>query len=468
MPVDNFTMTLKELDQSEAKMHEYIALMMKKVGGQAQSMRPQQLNAANLQQQQEALNLQRARSVQKSHADNSNRAPAAPTTSHAPFAFGAQSPQGIPVYAKNELTQEKLVLPEKKKRRYNAASPATPAQTQTVPTVKSSPGPKAESPDAQRTPAAPQVIKCPVPDCQSGAAGFVSREDLEKHTFEAHDPTHNIKDPLDAARYAIESLQIALNVDENGKPKPVAQEPKSENVTLQAAPMKTTVSSQGFKQEAGTPMSRNPTQTGPSPASNLLKTPQTAATAKTPVSEAKTVGKDAVAVATSAPAETKVPPTAAPDPWANSHVKPEWFKEVFGGVANLNRQVPMDIVKEWFERNPLTPPTSPSSGSAEKDSPHKSDVSANDELGIKLVATEDQDWVMADWFDESLHDDLANLEIPDIMDMDWETAFGKVDDEENGGKGKKRDANETSDEWLRAWAPDKLEKSKRKGLGEKR
>ena len=469
MPVENFTMTLKELDQSEAKMHEYNVLMMKIVGSQTQNMRPQQLNAANLQQQQEALNLQRTRSVQKSHADNSNRAPAAPTTSHAPFALGAQSPHGIPVYAKNEFTTQKdLVLPEKKKRRYNAASPATPAQTQPVSTMKSSPRLKTESPEAQRTPAAPSMIKCPVPDCQSGAAGFVSKEDLEKHTFEAHDPTHNIKDPLDAARYAIESLQIALNVDENGKPKPVAQEPKSETVTVQAAPMKTTVSSQGFKQETATPMSRNPTQTGPSPSSNLLKTPQTAANVKTPASEAKTVGKEAAAAVTSAPAETRLPPSIAPDPWGGSHVKPEWFKEVFGGVADLNRQVPMDIVKDWFDRNPLTPPTSPSSGSAEKDSPHKSDISTNDELGIKLVATEDQDWVMADWFDESLHDDLANLEIPDIMDMDWDTAFGKLDDEESGGKGKKRDPNETSDEWLRAWAPDTLEKSKKKDLGQKR
>ena len=470
MPVDKFTMTLKDLEQSDAKLHEYLAHMANIASSQAQNRQPQQLNAANLQQQQEALNLQRARSVHKSHADNSNRAPAAPTTSHAPFAIGAQSPQGIPVYANNELTQEKLVLPDKKKRRYNAtASPATtPAQTHTVSIVKSSPGPKIESPEAQRTPAAPIMFKCSVADCQSDPEGFVSREELEKHSSEAHDPTHNIKDPLDAAAYAIESLRIALNLDENNKPKSVSQDLKTENAMLQAAAMKTTASSQGFKQEAATPMSRNPTQTGPSPASTMLKTPQATANVKTPASEAKSLGKDAAAAGTSAPVGAKFPATVAPDPWANSLVKPEWFKEVFGGVADLNRQVPMEIIRDWFERNPVTPQASPSSSSPEKDSPHKSDISANDELGIKLVATEDQDWVMADWCDESLPEDMANLEIPDVMDMDWETAFGKDEEEDNGTKSKKKGPDETSNEWLKAWAPDKIEEPKKKSVVKKR
>ncbi len=61
-----------------------------------------------------------------------HRAPAAPTTSHAPFSFGGQSPQGDPQFygpTKNELTQEKLVLPATKRRKgNNFASPSTPAQ----------------------------------------------------------------------------------------------------------------------------------------------------------------------------------------------------------------------------------------------------------------------------------------------------------------------------------------------------
>ena len=468
VPVDNFTMSLTELEQSEAKLHEYFEVMMNKHVGvipPAQNNQPQQLNAANLQQQQEALKVQRAASVQKSHANNSNRPPAAPTTSHAPFPFSSQSPQGVPHFygPKNELTPDKLVLPAAKKRKGNAASPATtPAETQMTPATKPSPLPKTESPEAQRTPAAPAMIKCPISDCESGAVGFATKEDLEKHTSEAHDPTHAIKDPLDAAAYAIESLRIALNLDENGRSKPlIAHEAKGDNATLQAAAMKSTASSQGIKQETATPMSRVPTQTGPSPSSNLLKTPQAAANVKTPASEAKSVEKDTAIAGTNSIA------VIAPDPWANSHVKPEWFKEVFSGVADLNRQVPMDIITSWFQHNPVSPPISPSSGSAEKDSPHKSDISANDNININLIATEDQDWVMADWFDDTLQGDMASLEIPDFMDMDWEHVFGKEEDQEAAGKGRRRDPNDPSDEWLKAWAPEKLEERKKTEAGRK-
>lgn len=467
VPVDNFTMSLTELEQSEARLHEYFQVMMKNYAGgipPAQNNKPQQLNAANLQQQQEALKVQRAATVQKSHANNSNRPPAAPTTSHVPFPFGSQSPQGVPHFygPKNELTSDKLVLPIAKKRKGNAASPATtPAETQTLPATKPSPLTKTESPEAQRTPAAATaVIKCPISDCESFAVGFATKEDLEKHTLEAHDPTYAIKDPLDAAAYAIESLRIALNLDENGRSKPaIAQEGKGDNAAaLQAAVMKSTASSQGIKQEISTPMSRIPTQTGPSPSSNLLKTPQAAPNVKTPASEAKSVDKEtAIAGALRSAA------IVAPNTWANSHIKPEWFKEVFGGVADLNRQVPMDIITSWFQRNPVSPPTSPSSGSAEKDSTHKSDISANDDININLITTEDADWVMADWFDETLQGDMASLEIPDFMDMDWEHVFGKEEDQDaTASKGKRRGPNEPSDEWLKAWAPEKLEERKKK------
>lgn len=467
VPVDNFTMSLTELEQSEAKLHEYFQVMMNKHMGipPAQNNQPQQLNAANLQQQEEAFKVQRAASVQKSHANNSNPIPAAPTTSHAPFPFDSQSSQGVSHFfnPKNELTSDKLVLPAPKRRKGNAASPATtPAETQMTPGTKPSPLPKTESSEVQRTPAAPTMIKCPISDCESGAVGFATKEDLEKHTSEAHDPTHAIKDPLDAAAYAIESLRIALNLDENGRSKSlIAHEAKGDNATLQAAAMKSTASSQGIKQETATPMSRVLTQTGPSPSSNLLKTPQAAANVKTPASEAKSVEKDTAVGGTNSIA------VIAPDPWANSHVKPEWFKEVFSGVADLNRQVPMDIITSWFQRNPVSPPTSPSSGSAEKDISHKSDISANDDININLVATEDQDWVVADWFDDTLQGDMASLKIPDFMDMDWEHVFGKEDQEDAAGKGRRRDPNDPSDEWLKAWAPEMLEERKKEEAGRK-
>ena len=81
----------------------------------------------------EALKKAGAANIQKSHANSSNRAPAAPTTSHAPFSFGGQSPQGIPqIYAPTK-TELNLVLPKNKKRKPNndVASPSTPAQAPT-------------------------------------------------------------------------------------------------------------------------------------------------------------------------------------------------------------------------------------------------------------------------------------------------------------------------------------------------
>ena len=204
-------------------------------------------------------------------------------------------------------------------------------------------------------------------------------------------------------------------------------------------------------------MSRNPTQTGPSPSSNLLKTPQAAANIKTPASDAKSTGKDNKAAAVAKP------PAAAPDdPWANSHVKPEWFKQVFSEVADLNRPVSNDLMIDWLERNPFTPSTSPSSGVPSKDSPHKSDISANDNLYINVNG---DDWHPPEWFDDGLPSDMAALDVDDFMDMDWEATFGKPEEEDDvltkGKRRRERDPLEPSDEWLKAWAPEKWEEVKK-------
>ena len=218
-------MSLDELEATNTKLHQYFLMMMStKVPKTAPQ---QQLSAANLQSQQEALNKARAANLQKSHANNnSNRPPAAPTTSHAPFSIGGQSPQGIPQYTptKNELTQEKLVLPLTKKRKpNNVASPSTPAQAPTPAAAnKLSPFAKTESPDAQRPPAATPINKCPMANCETGTAGFSTKAELEKHIADAHEPKEPvIKDPLDAAAYAIESMRLALNLDQNGRHKPL-------------------------------------------------------------------------------------------------------------------------------------------------------------------------------------------------------------------------------------------------------
>ncbi len=499
VPVENFTMTLEELDKFKNHLHRYFTYMLNAfrpppnqgsgATGQLPPGQPQQLNVANLQQQQAAINAARVATAQKSQVNNNhsnnknnntnknnnnnasntnsnnNKAPAAPTSSHAPLnPFGATSPQGVPqAYAtQNALTRDQLKLPPGKKRKPNQGASGTPtaAHASDTPLSKASPPVKVASPEAPRAPVVPSMMKCTVSGCETGKMGFATKEDLEKHRTEVHEPREPvIKDPHEAAAYAIEALRFALNLDENGKSKPVAQESKAEKGILQAPSMKASASSQGqssIKQEVATPMSRIPTQTGPSPSSNLLKTPQATANVKTPASEAKSASKDP---ATKASTAGKGPAAVAPDPWANSRVRPEWFREVFGGLGNLNRPVPDDIIAGWMERNPVTPATSPSSDEPDKDTPHKSDISTNDNLNINVGGTEFDGM----WLDDGLHDNMEALDMGGIMDMDWETAFGSPDDEgEALGKGKRRrDPLEPSDEWLKAWAPDKYEERKK-------
>lgn len=493
-------MTLEELDKFKTYLHKYFAYMLNAfkpppnqgsgTAGELPSGQPQQLNVANLQQHQAVINAARVATAQKSQANhthsnnkihhnntnnnnnvtsnnnsNNNKAPAAPTSSHAPFnPFAATSPQGVPqAYAtQNGLTRDQLKLPPGKKRKPNqgAGAVSTTAQASDTPVGKASPPVKVGSPEALRVPVVLSMMKCAVRDCETGKMGFATKEDLENHRIEVHEPKEPvIKDPLDAAAYAIEALRFALNLDENGKSKSVVQEARADKGILQAPPMKASASSQGqsiIKQEVGTPMSRIPTQTGPSPSSSLLKTPQAALNVKTPASEAKSVSKDAT---TKVPTAVKGATAVVPDPWANSRVRPEWFQEVFGGLRNLNRGVPDDIITGWVERNPVTPMTTPSSADPDKDSPHKSDISTNDNLNINVAAHNDE-WM---WLDDGLHDNLESLDMGDLMDVDWQTAFGAPDDEGVAlGNGKRRrDPLDPSDEWLKAWAPDKYEERKK-------
>ena len=130
----------------------------------AQNPPQQQLSASRQEAIKEAISKARAANMQKSHASNSNQAPAAPTTSHAPFSFGGHSLQGVPHIhgpTKIELTQDKLALPATRKRKLtSAASPLTLSKTRTPAAAnKLSPFGKTESPDAQRTPVMREHIR---------------------------------------------------------------------------------------------------------------------------------------------------------------------------------------------------------------------------------------------------------------------------------------------------------------------
>lgn len=412
---------------------------------------PQQLNTDNLRQQQEALQKSRAATMKDQHK---NRAPPAPTSSHAPFTFGQQSPQDVTQFFqnKNELTQEKLVLPPSKRRKGNsAASPPSAA----VKGSKGSPIRKVESPEVARGPAIERMAKCPKPGCKS-SGGFATKADIDRHIAEVHEPKEEeITDPLG---YALEGFRMALNLDVNGKPRPAEQ--KSTNETLQAPAMKPALSAQGktFKQEASTPMSRSHTGTGPSPAASLLRTPQTTANVKTPTSDTKPTSKD-VSKSSSTVAKESESTAALSDSWSTSNVSRTWFPEVFQDVASLNTPVSSDFLSDWLEVNPFTPttPSSPPS-SADKSSPHKSDISANDNLKITIAGADGEKWLPAEWFDVGLPGDMAALDMDEFMDMDWETAFGPVEEKDGGlGKGKKRDEWEASDEWLKVYVPEKWE-----------
>ena len=372
------------------------------------------LTPANLQQHQNNIQATRQASQQKHH--NSNRAPPAPISDKPPYNFPpAQSPHGIPRYERgpNELTADKLQLPAAKRRRgNNQPSPAsTPAQQAGTPMLKPSPlVSKTASPEISRTPA-PSMIKCAMPHCQH-TAGFASQADLDKHILDVHEPKEPVID--DPFQYSLEQMRFALNLDKNGKPIPKAgTEPP--NTKIEALAMKSSASTQGqaVKQESATPMSRVPTQTDPSPASNLLKTPQIA-NMKTPASESKALPNDSAH-------QDSTPLIIAPDasdPWSGSLISPETIREAFSGLAHLNGPKSWTKIQDYH----LTP-ESMSSENTDKNSPRPSDISENDAVKINMeldMGAEDKGWIPISWSDPMMQFEGLDLG-PNPFDLGTET-----------------------------------------------
>ena len=444
---------------------------------------PQSKQAANAPQkltkesllQHEAIQRSRTATLQKNQ--NHPKPPAAPTTSTPPIAIGHQSPDGVPHFFNPEppFTQDKLVLPGHKRKKLNSTSAATtPAQAVQTPGPQSSPPIKVESPKAQRT-SAPSKLKCTHIGCKTKTI-FATQAELDKHVTEKHPPKEEeITDPL---AYCLESFRMVLNLDENGKSKPVDFTASTPDAQASAMKKSASMQSQIMKQEASTPMSRNPTQTGPSPSASLLKTPQTLNNIKTPASETKsTLGNQYAAK----PASSKPSPSAptGDDGWSNTKVPKYWFSSVFSDVTDLNRTVSTDFLVDWLNRNPfnLTNVTdNSSSGAADRQSPHASDISATDNININLSATDgNDDWIPAEWLDDSLSGngagggaEVTNSILDPMLEMDWEAAFGSEQDEEiianeNGAK-KLDDGGIVSEEFLKLYAPQELaEGTKRRG-----
>lgn len=373
----------------------------------------QQLSAANLQQQQEAITRTRTATLNKTQS--ASKTPAAPTTSHVPFPFGSQSPQGVPqiyVPKKNELTQDKLQLPVSKKQKKNIATGAgaTPAQAMS-PT-------KLESPEAQRLPT-PILIKCSAPDCSHPA--FASKQLLDKHVRDVHQvKDEQITDPLE---YVLGGLRIALDLDERGRSKRVEAKSASQN---EAPPdMKISASTQGaksIKQEVATPSSKTVAGLKASQIKN-----------STPMSRQGNSQAN--------------PPGTVSDSWSSSNISPLWFSEVFRDVADSNSNFSNDFLGTWLEAQPHPdiPSSDDSPHSTDENSPHKSDISATDNLDIKVVG--EDGFLSENWFDVT--GDMETLDMASFLNIDM--------DLEHTDNLSKKANGETSDEWLKLYAPAKYD-----------
>ena len=425
------------------------------------------LSAANLKEHQKAWQMQRQASVQRSHAAHGgNRAPAAPTSPQPPFHFG--SPDGVPTkYANrtNELTQKQLRIPPTKKRKSEQPPGAASnlAQPQPSNAPKSPQLAKTATPLTQQMPSEAHPYKCHIPGCANQSKGFASQSDLEKHISDIHNPKEpkepTIDDPL---QWTLEQMRFGLGLDENGKSKSLPTDSKVDKHISETAKMKKTPSAQGqgaVKQESATPMTRVPTQTGPSPGSNLLKTPQASITMKTPGSEAKSTAKDAKAAEsrTSQPSVTKQANTSS-DPWATSLVSGAAISSAFSGLAGLTSTGTWSTIQHV-----MTPSSTLSSGVSDKTSPRVSDISENDAVKINLSSDPVDlfDWLT---FDLTTPDDYPNdSDFESVERMDWDSSGldGSTKEAKTEGPGERRAEDmEPSREWLKVFAPEALHRKR--------
>ena len=438
---------------------------------QAQQPGPTQdkapLNAANLREHQMAVQAQRAAFMQKHQSNHGNRVPAAPTSEKAPpFPLGPQSPPGVPIYHDGPapLTADQLVLPQNKRRKSNnhqASAGSTPVPAPQPFLAKSSPlGPKTSSPELQRAPVPQMSFKCSFSNCVSGQKGFATQAELEQHNSATHPPEEPvIEDPVD---FALESMRLALGLDENGKS-------KSQKEVTGAASMKPSSSAQSHaavKQEVSTPMSRVGTQTGRSQASQYNKASQELSNVKSPAPDGRVgahggKGKGPMGPTTSIKEATR-PPF---DPWAGSSISAD---EITSAWSSLGEMQSLSFTKI---QTGLTPASTLSSGNdkSEKNSPRASDISENDAVKINIgVGNEDKDsWLPSEWFEDTLYGDIESLNFGQdnlLNDVDWDM-FGDEADAvmvDGGGpsaRGQAKDQDySVSDEWLKIYDPEKLAK----------
>ena len=178
----------------------------------------------------------------------------------------------------------------------------------------------------------------------------------------------------------------------------------------------------------------------------------------TPSNSAKGIKQEIAASPVSrlktAPTKTSAPGSkdtahSARDSWATATIPQYWFGEVFRDVADPNRALSNDFLASWLDFQPApelsssTDDDSPQSVDKEASS-HKSDISATDNIDITIVG--EDGFLTENWFD--IAGDMNALEMAGLASMDWEADV----EVETGGK---RAEGETSDEWLKVYAPEK-------------
>ena len=283
----------------------------------------QPLTPENLRQLQAQNDAQRQNDTQrresKTKVQKGNDAPPAPTASQPPFAFGDQRGHGTPKYAGAGLKQEDLKLdPKRRKKNPPGTVTSTPATNQGTPLPVSSP---------QQTKAKkPEVLpfKCSVVDCEYHTKGFSTRNELDMHTKETHQPKEEKID--DPRIFFLKQTREGLGLDEHGlSKKKLTVQPAQAG--LKAPPMQKSLSKASVsanvkvESKSSTPatMARGPSQHGVkagSPSSNLLKTPQ--------LGNDRTIGVKDDSFGKSAVANTSM--------WDESPITLSNLRDTFGGI----------------------------------------------------------------------------------------------------------------------------------------
>jgi hypothetical protein len=318
----------------------------------------------------------------------SEKEPSAPISEKPPFGLPVASPpHGVPTYNPNmhDLTPDKLVLPDNKRRKTNNQVPVKTQPTaqpmkQSVSQIKSEP-----------------AFKCNVPGCEFIKKGFTSRDTLERHI----DDAHKEEDPENPLEFALEQARLALNLDNNGKAMPRSQKMEK---SLSAQPMKKSISTQGPtpKMEAGTPMSRGTTHM-----SNLgaPRTPQSTSKAL----EKSTPTKDSRREPSS--------PSSPGSSWNDAMITP----------ADLRAAFPtLETIQGALDLNGLTPASTLASGKSERNTPNSDVYDTENSNGVKIY-TDNVKWVPKSFYHEAIDIDIdPSFVNDDILGMEWEEAFPRV------------------------------------------